>query len=154
MFMQAEDNLMRLKLGRGLFTLFRRGLIAEHDAQYTIPVDISLGNRVTEMFAKKIGGKPLGSFPSSLLNLPMTAHLIGGCLFGRDANEGVIDLNCEIFNYPGIYIIDGSIIPANPGVNPSLTITSLAEYAMSKVPAKEGAQTRPHLGIEYPTESG
>ncbi|TET82694.1 MAG: hypothetical protein E3J37_06820, partial [Anaerolineales bacterium] len=50
----------------------------------------------------------------------------------------VVDVNCEVFNYPGLFIVDGSIVPANPGINPSLTITALAEYAMSRVPAKEG----------------
>lgn len=148
MFMQTEDNLMSLQLGRSLFTLFRRGLVARHDEEKTIPVDLALGNRITQMFAEKIGGRPMGSVPSSLLNLPMTAHLIGGSLFGRDPSEGVIDLNCEVFNYPGLYIIDGSIVPANPGVNPSLTITALAEYAMSHMPAKEGAQYRPQLEIK------
>ncbi|HEY47261.1 MAG: hypothetical protein AMJ88_00270 [Anaerolineae bacterium SM23_ 63] len=148
MVMQAEDNLMRLKLGRGLFTLFRRGLIAEHDVNKTIPVDLVLGNRVTQMFAEKIGGRPFGSFPSSLLNLPTTAHLIGGCLFGREPSEGVIDINCEVFNYPGLYIIDGSILPANPGVNPTLTITALAEFAMSRMPKKEGAHHYPQLEIK------
>jgi cholesterol oxidase len=73
--------------------------------------------------------------------------LIGGCLFGRDSSEGVIDLNSEVFNYPGLYVIDGSIVPANLGVNPSLTITALAEYAMSRMPVKEGAQQRPQLEI-------
>jgi cholesterol oxidase len=148
MFMQAEDNLMRLKLGRDLFTLFRRNLIAEHDVEKTIPVDLALGNRVTKMFAEKIGGRPFGSFPASILNLPTTAHLMGGCLFGSDQTEGVIDINCEVFNYPGLYIIDGSIVPANPGLNPTLTITALAEYAMSHMPEKEGAQKRPRLEIE------
>ncbi|MBT7819608.1 MAG: hypothetical protein HN672_09730, partial [Chloroflexi bacterium] len=48
--------------------------------------------------------------------------------------DGVIDLSCEVFNYPGIFVVDGSIMPANPGINPSLTITALAEYAMSQIP--------------------
>jgi cholesterol oxidase len=56
--------------------------------------------------------------------------------FGRDAQEGVIGLDCQVHNYPGLYVVDGSIVPANPGVNPSLTITALAEYAMSRVAAK------------------
>ena len=72
----------------------------------------------------------------------MTAHIMGGNPFGRDATEGVIDLDCQIFNYPGLFVVDGSIMPANPGVNPSLTITALAEYAMSLVPNKLGAE--PH----------
>ncbi len=50
----------------------------------------------------------------------------------------MVDLNCQLHNYPGLYAVDGSIVPANPGVNPSLTITALAEYAMSCVPPKEG----------------
>ena len=68
----------------------------------------------------------------------MTAHILGGCPMGRDDQEGVIDLDCQVHNYPGLYVVDGSIMPANPGVNPSLTITALAEYAMSRVPPKPG----------------
>jgi cholesterol oxidase len=145
MFMQTEDNLMQLRFGRSPYTLFQRGLVAEHDETNAIPVDIHLANRVTRMFAEKIGGRPMGSFPSSLLNLPMTAHMLGGCLFGKDETEGVVDLNCEVFNYPGLFIVDGSLVPANPGVNPSLTITALAEYAMSRMPVKDGAQSRPEF---------
>ncbi len=54
---------------------------------------------------------------------------------GRDAAEGVIDANHEVFGYPGLYVIDGAAVSANPGVNPSLTITALAERAMTKIPA-------------------
>jgi cholesterol oxidase len=61
---------------------------------------------------------------------------MGGVPIGRNEEEGVVDLDCQVFNYPGLYVVDGSIMPANPGVNPSLTITALAEYAMSKIPAK------------------
>ncbi|MCL4529708.1 MAG: GMC oxidoreductase [Chloroflexi bacterium] len=133
MIMQTEDNLMRLKLARSLFTLFRRGLIPEHDPKRTIPVDIELGYKVTRSFAKKINGYAIGTIPEGLLNMPMTAHMLGGCLMGRDASQGVVDETFQIHNYPGLYVVDGSIVPANPGVNPSLTITALAEYAMSKI---------------------
>jgi len=64
---------------------------------------------------------------------------MGGVSFGRKAGEGVIDLNCQVFNYPGLYVIDGSIMPANPGINPSLTIAALAEYAMSRMVEKSRA---------------
>ena len=57
------------------------------------------------------------------------------------------NLDCEIHNYPGLFVVDGSIVPANPGVNPSLTITALAEYAMSRVPEKPGAQVRYPIGL-------
>ena len=66
--------------------------------------------------------------------------MLGGCLMGRNVDEGVIDENFQAHHYPGLYIVDGSVVPANPGVNPSLTITALAEYAMSRVPAKRTNQ--------------
>jgi cholesterol oxidase len=75
--------------------------------------------------------------------MPTTAHIMGGCPFGRTPDEGVVDLNCEVFHYPGLYVVDGSIIPANPGINPSLTITALAEYAMSRIPPKEQVSDPP-----------
>ena len=91
---------------------------------------------MTREFAERTNGIALGSIGENLLNLPTTAHILGGAPIGSDASLGVVDGNFEIHNYPGMYIIDGSIMPANPGVNPSLTITALAEYAMSKVPPK------------------
>jgi cholesterol oxidase len=136
MIMQTEDNLMRMRLGRNLFTGYKPGLIPENDAIKTAPVDIELGYKVVRSFAKKINGYAAGTIPESLLNMPMTAHMLGGCLMGRDASSGVLNENFEIHNYPGLYVVDGSVVPANPGVNPSLTITALAEYAMSKIQNK------------------
>jgi cholesterol oxidase len=78
----------------------------------------------------------MGSLGENLLDIPTTAHILGGCPMGKDASTGVIDESFQVHNYPGLFIVDGSIIPANPGVNPSLTITALAEYAMSKIPGK------------------
>jgi cholesterol oxidase len=74
----------------------------------------------------------------------MTAHILGGCPIGRDASEGVAGVDCELHGYPGLYAIDGSIMPGNPGVNPSLTITALAEYAMSLIPARPGSRHAAH----------
>ena len=79
----------------------------------------------------------MGSLGENVLNMPTTAHILGGCSFGQDASQGVIGLDCQIHNYPGLYVVDGSIMPANPGVNPSLTITALAEYAMSGIKPKK-----------------
>lgn len=134
--MQTLDNQMRLKFGRSGYTLFRRGLVAEPDAQKTIPARIEAAHEVTWAFAKKTNGIPMGSLGENVLNLPTTAHILGGCPFGRDASEGVVGLDCQIHDYPGLYVVDGSIVPANPGVNPSLTITALAEYAMAGIPKK------------------
>jgi cholesterol oxidase len=140
--MQTEDNHMRLRLGRSLFTLFRRGLVAQ-PGEAAVPAQIDVGHRVARAFARRTNGAPAGSVTESLLNLPTTAHILGGCPFGRDAQEGVVDLDCQVHNYPGLYVVDGSIVPANPGINPSLTITALAEYAMSRIPPKDDRVPRP-----------
>jgi cholesterol oxidase len=143
--MQTEDNLMQLKLGRNLFTLFRKDLVCERDEKRPIHAVVEVAHRVTRMLAKKMNGVPQGMLNESLLNIPETAHFMGGVPFGESAEDGVIGLNCEVHGYPGLYVVDGSIMPANPGINPSLTITALAEYAMDQVPAKEGAQPRTPL---------
>lgn len=134
--MQHADNRMRLKLGRSIYTLFRKGLVSESEPGYEIHAQVKGSHDVARAFAERTNGIAMGSLGENLLNLPTTAHILGGAPIGKDANEGVVDENFEIHNYPGLYIVDGSVVPANPGVNPSLTIAALAEYAMSKVPAK------------------
>ena len=69
-------------------------------------------------------------------NVPMTAHCMGGCAMADSPERGVIDAQNRIFNYRGLYVVDGSMLSANLGVNPSLTITALAERAMSFIPHK------------------
>jgi cholesterol oxidase len=139
--MQTEDNRIKLRLGRRLPTLWRRGLVSHPDDEQTIPASIPIGHKVTRRFAELTNGIPSGTINEALLNIPMTAHILGGCPFGADAREGVVDLDCQVHGYPGLYVVDGSIVPANPGVNPSLTITALAEYAMSRVPAASSQQS-------------
>ncbi len=134
--MQTADNLMRLRLGRGLLTFFRRGLVVEQDPEHAVHAQIDIAHRVTRAFAERTNGIAQSSIHESLFNIPTTAHILGGAPVGRTPEEGVVSLSCEMFHYPGLYIVDGSIMPANPGVNPSLTITALAEYAMSLIPPK------------------
>ncbi|GAB4463347.1 MAG: GMC family oxidoreductase [Anaerolineales bacterium] len=134
--MQHADNRMRFRIGRSLFTLFRTGMVAEEEPGYTINAQVEGSHEITREFARRTNGIPLGSIGENLLGMPTTAHILGGAPIGRNADEGVVDENFQIHHYPGLYIVDGSIMPANPGVNPSLTITALAEYAMSKVPPK------------------
>ena len=74
------------------------------------------------------------TYMDAIFDIPTTAHILGGACIGKDVQSGVIDESCEMFNYPGMYVIDGSVVPSNLGVNPSLTITALAEYAMSRFP--------------------
>ena len=132
--MQTEDNRLKFRPGRGLLTGFRRGLVTQPDEAHSLPLHSDQGHAVARAFAKKIGGFPAGPVNESLLNTPITAHILGGCPIGLDASQGVVGLDCQVHGYPGLYVVDGSIVPANPGVNPSLTITALAEYAMSQVP--------------------
>ena len=134
--MQHIDNRMRFRLGRSPFTLFRRGLVAEREQSHEIHAQVKGTHELTRDFAGRTNGVSLGSIGENLLGLPTTAHILGGAPIGKDASEGVVNENFEVHHYPGMYIIDGSIMPANPGVNPSLTITALAEYAMSKIKKK------------------
>lgn len=134
--MQTVDNRLRLRLSRSLFTLFRRGLVSEPAVEQAVPPRIDIAHRILRNFASKTNAIAGASISESLLDMETSAHIMGGCPFGRDAEEGVIGLDCQVHNYPGLYVVDGSIMPANPGVNPSLTITALAEYAMSDIPPK------------------
>ena len=134
--MQHADNRMRFRTGRSVFTLFRTGMVADEEPGYKINAQVEGSHELTREFAKRTNGIALGSIGENLLGLPTTAHILGGAPIGKNADEGVVNENFEVHNYDGMYIIDGSIMPANPGVNPSLTITALAEYAMSKIKPK------------------
>ena len=137
--MQHADNRMRFRMGRSFLTLYRRGMLAEREPGYEIHAQVKGSHELTRDFAKRTNGISLGSLGENLLNLPTTAHILGGVPIGKDASDGVVDENFVVHNYPGMYVIDGSIMPANPGVNPSLTITALAEYAMTKIENKVNA---------------
>lgn len=135
--MQNVDNYMKLRIGRSPLTLFRRGLVAERETDRKISARVDAGHDVTREFAKRTNGAALGSVAENIFNLPTTAHILGGAPIGKSPETGVVDENFAVHNYEGLYIIDGSIMPANPGVNPSLTITALAEYAMSRISTKK-----------------
>ena len=135
--MQNVDNHMHIRLGRSLLTFFRKGLVAKSNREHAIHARVDAGHDITRLFAQKTNGVPMGSLGENLLNYPTTAHILGGCPVGESAVDGVVDVCLQVHNYPGLYIIDGSVMPANPGVNPSLTITALAEYAMEQMPPKQ-----------------
>ncbi|MFZ0547438.1 MAG: GMC family oxidoreductase [Candidatus Promineifilaceae bacterium] len=143
--MQTVENRMHLKLGRSVWTLFRKGLVSDRDKTLPIPAVIDAGRAVVERFAQKINGIPQSTIHEMLLNKPSTAHILGGCGIGEDETKGVVDTDHRAFNYPGLYVVDGSVIPANLGVNPSLTITAMAERAMSHIPAKADSAEQPAL---------
>jgi cholesterol oxidase len=134
--MQHADNRMRFRIGRSGWTLWRKGLVTEKEPGYEINAQVKGSHELARDFARRSNSIPMGSVGENLLNLPTTAHILGGAPLGIDAGSGVVDGKFEVHHYPGLFIIDGSIMPGNPGVNPSLTITALAEYAMSMVAPK------------------
>ncbi|MDR3561425.1 MAG: GMC family oxidoreductase, partial [Negativicutes bacterium] len=140
--MQNLDNAMRAHLGRSLLTFFRMGLVAEPYDGNAVQARVNTGHDIARAFAAKTNGVPLGSNGENLLNLPTTAHILGGCPVGKDDQQGVVDEHMAVHNYPGLYVVDASVMPGNLGVNPSLTITALAEYAMSQIPAQAETQRR------------
>jgi len=130
--MQQMDNQISFRFGRSLFTGFRKGLQSALASGASVPACLPVGNQAAEIFAEVSNGVPHNSLLESVLNMSVTAHILGGAQIGGDPSQGVIDVNHQVFGYPGLYVVDGSAIPANVGVNPSLTITALAERAMSK----------------------
>ncbi len=101
-----------------------------------IPSYIPVANDIAKRMGNKINGIPLSSLPEVLFNVPTTAHILGGAVMGETLKKSVVNFNGEVHGYPNLFVIDGSIIPANLGVNPALTITALAEYIMSQIPNK------------------
>ena len=110
---------------------FSKGLSTEGDR---IPTFIPEANAFVEKVAHATGGIGLSSLSEIAFNVPMTAHCMGGCAMSSSSETGVIDAQNRVFNYQNMYVIDGSMLSANLGVNPSLTITALAERAMSFIP--------------------
>jgi cholesterol oxidase len=135
--MQSLDGAMRLRakpmaFGRGL------RLQTEQDPNRPNPVFIPAAEHAARWFAERVGGVAQSALTESTLNIPTTAHILGGAVIGATEAEGVVDARNRVFGYENLLITDGAAVPANPGVNPSLTITALAERAMTFVPEAEG----------------
>ncbi|MFJ7342855.1 GMC oxidoreductase [Streptomyces sp. NPDC101110] len=144
--MQSLDNSLTtyLKpsgLGRGLLTV-RQG----HGAP--IPQQIKAATDGASALATEINGFP-GSNVGELMGMPLTAHLLGGCPIGASRETGVIDPYHRLYGHPGISVVDGAAVSANPGVNPSLTITAQAERAMAYWPNKGERDARPEQAASY-----
>ena len=132
--MQPLDNAIafvanKRRFGRGV------RLSTEQHAEKPNPTFIAEGNAAAAWLAERTGGIAQSMVPEALANIPTTAHILGGAVIGADAGSGVVDATGRVFGYLNLLICDGAIMPANPGVNPSLTITALAEHVMSGVPA-------------------
>jgi cholesterol oxidase len=134
LLMQSLPNHMSLALRRKWYWPFSRQISSEWNSTERVPKYFPLANQVAERLAEKMDGDPSSNFPEVVFNLTSTAHILGGCPMARDASEGVIDSQGRLFGYDHFYVADGSIIPVNLSVNPSLTITALSEWVMSKIP--------------------
>jgi cholesterol oxidase len=145
--MQTIDATLRMRLRRRWWWPFKRMLTTEGQR---IPTNIPAANAFAETAAAHFGGIAITSSSEILFNMPMTAHCIGGCVMGVDASQGVIDSQHRVFGYHNLYVVDGSAVGANLGVNPSLTITALAERAMSFVPAKRDTSADPPSRTSLP----
>jgi len=130
--MQPINNYLKLSYKPRWWRLWSKSMNSDLSDGVPIPSSIESGEKVANMIANKIEGVVTTTYMDSFLSIPTTAHILGGACIGETIDDGVIDDNFEVFNYPGLYVIDGSAVPSNLGVNPSLTITAMAEYAMSK----------------------
>ncbi|MER5266278.1 GMC family oxidoreductase [Actinosynnema sp. NPDC002837] len=142
--MQSLDN--------SLTTVERRGVLGRRmttrQGDVPNPTWIPLGHEVARRIAARVGGVARGAWPD-LADVPLTGHLIGGCVIGDSPATGVVDPYHRVHGYPGLHVVDGSTIPANLGVNPALTITALAERAMSLWPNNGDRDPRPEPGAAY-----
>ena len=134
--MQSLDNALKMTWKKGVFGA--RMSIQATKGKLEVPAYIPIGQKVMHKYAKKVNGFGANAITEIGFNMSSTAHIIGGCPMGTNPSNGTVDTNFNVFNYPNMKIIDASIIPCNLGVNPSLTITALSEYAMSQVPEKAG----------------
>ena len=129
--MQSLEGHIDMRLGRPWFWPFRRMLMSYGKR---VPTYIPHANEFARKVAAVAGGTPMSMVTEILFDVPGTAHLLGGCPIAASPEEGVVDHQHRVFGYRNLYICDGSVMAANLGVNPSLTICALTERAMSFIP--------------------
>ncbi len=136
--MQTLDNAIAFRAKRGWFGGI--GLRTEQDPEKPNPTFIPVANEAAEWLAQHTGGIAQSMVLEATANIPSTAHILGGAVIGKDASTGVVDRHNRVFGYRNLLVCDGAAMPANPGVNPSLTITAITEHAMSQIPPAQAAR--------------
>jgi cholesterol oxidase len=131
--MQSTESHIEMRSAHPWYWPFRKSLYSQGGR---VPTFIPQANEFASRAARLIGGTPMSMITEILFDIPGTAHILGGCPMGRSPAEGVVDHRHRVFGYENLYVCDGSVIAANLGVNPSLTITALAERAMSWIPPR------------------
>lgn len=137
--MQHAANEMAFDYGRTLFKGGRFGLRSRLAKRPRSPSYIAQANQAAKKFAEVSDGQAMNIMLESMGDLSITAHVLGGAVMADSLKNGVIDINHQVFNCPGLYVVDASAIPANVGVNPSLTITAIAERFAQRFAWKEPA---------------
>jgi cholesterol oxidase len=138
--MQSRDN--------SLTTFWKRGLSSRQGHGEKNPAWVPMGHTVARQIANDVNGTA-GAVVGEPFGIPLTAHFLGGAVIGNNPSEGVVDGYLRAFGQPGLHIVDGSALSANPGVNPSLSIAALAEWAMAHWPNKGEPDQRPALGEKF-----
>jgi len=136
LYMRTLEGTLSFKRARTPLTGFRKGLTSALADAKAPEAFIPEATDIAHRFAQKVGGTPCSLVSETALGIPSTAHILGGACIGATAADGVIDAQHRVHGYPGLYVCDGSAISANPGVNPSLSITAMAERAMSFIPER------------------
>lgn len=133
--MQKSEAFVHFEWRRKWYRGFKKGItFVQNEGDTPLKVSFPAAEKATKIYSEKLGGEPGSALTEILTGAPMTAHIMSGVAIGSSAENGVVNEGGEVFGYKNLRVIDGSIIPGNLGVNPSLTITALSEYAMSRVP--------------------
>jgi cholesterol oxidase len=148
--MQLLPNHMSLGLRRRWYWPFSKRLDSMGKSSQTVPKYFPLANDAAERLAEKMDGDPSSGLGEVLFSTTSTAHILGGCPMGADSSQGVIDKLGRVYGYDNLYVVDGSIVPVNLSVNPSLTICALAEWVMSHVPANDRQAVHETRGVACP----
>lgn len=137
--MQDLDNHVSMHYRRRWWSPFRRRLITRSVPGGKLPSYLPVANRTTREYARVSGGKPMSALTESVAAMSTTAHILSGCPMGKTAEDSVINTRHEVHGHPGLFVVDGASIPANIGVNPSLTIAAMAERFASLQPGRTDA---------------
>jgi cholesterol oxidase len=138
--MQPRDNAIAFEARKRRIAGGYR-LVTRVDRDRPAPTYLDAAHKAARWVAEQTGGTAHSSIFEALGNQPMTAHLLGGAVIGATAGTGVIDEQLRVFGYENLIACDAAALPANPGVNPALTITALAEYGISHVPPNQEKST-------------
>jgi cholesterol oxidase len=135
--MQTTNNAMKM-IWKG--NIFGGRMKLDNSGNEKVPAFIPIGQEVMERYARKAMGVPQNILLEVFFDRPTTAHILGGCPMSEDAAGGVVGDDLKVHGYPGFYITGGSVVQGNIGVNPSYTITAMAEYCMNRISQKEGTE--------------